>query len=82
MSSNTDLVGCHSCKGRKTLVGLGSIEMTCDTCKGIGWLEIPSKSAEDEFLLVGPNDMTLELKSSDYQLNKKKPGRPPKNKDA
>jgi len=48
--SESELVGCHVCKGRKVLLGLGSMEITCEKCKGIGWIEKFSEKDEDEFL--------------------------------
>lgn len=48
MSSGTELIGCPACKGKKTLVGLGSVPEQCRECKGIGWIERPVLSEEDK----------------------------------
>ncbi len=63
MSEQSELVGCDRCKGRKTLVGLGTMVETCSTCKGVGWVEKPSKKDEDEFLLKAYTKTELEEKA-------------------
>ena len=88
MSSNNDLVGCPACKGRKTVLGLGSFTKDCDTCKGIGWIEKPiSDLDEDEFLQSANTDfVTPEEFHQDVKINnpydlipvRKKPGPKPK----
>lgn len=55
MSSN-QIVGCPSCKGRKTFPGLGSIPQTCDVCSGVGWITKVTDEEEDE-LLNGTNNI-------------------------
>jgi hypothetical protein len=92
--SESTLVGCHICKGRKKLVGLGSFEIDCHECNGIGWLEIPSKSDEDKFLQEETNATTkiseigsetidlptiINSRNEDDVIEKKKAGRPKKN---
>lgn len=84
--NETELVGCHTCKGKKVLVGLGSFPMDCETCKGIGWIEKPTESAEDNFLAsakVGDKILLADLKEVHVvdeiitELSvKKKAGRP------
>lgn len=37
--SDSELVGCPTCKGKCQLMGLGSIKEDCFTCHGVGWVE-------------------------------------------
>ena len=80
MSSNNDLVGCPACKGRKTVLGLGSFTKDCDTCKGIGWIEKPVSDQDVDDFLIG-EDKNLDGSEKCFPLEvtiKKKPGRKPK----
>lgn len=76
--SDTELVGCPICKGRKTLVGLGHIPIDCHQCNGIGWIEKVCEKAENDFL-NGLKDID-NSNPEEFGLNvaKKKSGRPKK----
>jgi len=70
MSTNEDLMRCHRCNGRKTILGLGMIEKQCHECFGIGW--VAKNSVEIK------KAITNELPIPTNSVVKKKPGRKPK----
>ena len=33
------MIRCNACQGRKTIMGLGTLERDCTECNGTGWIE-------------------------------------------
>ena len=61
-------IHCSICRGRKKILGLGSMMKECPSCKGAGWIEIEVKTCCGE-----PIEETMDIPKV-----KKKPGRKPK----
>lgn len=87
-----ELKGCPCCKGRKKLIGLGSIEIDCGTCNGIGWvksnvsfdnppdIEVTKEELEELFPIDDKENKAI-IKEECKFPGKKKPGPKPKLKN-
>ena len=69
---------CKSCRGQKKVIGLGMMEKTCESCKGIGWIE-----AEVEPQLIPTIEPTsvanVEINTAELTIKpEKRRGRPAK----
>jgi hypothetical protein len=71
--SDSTLHKCPVCNGKKIIMGVGHMERKCDTCKGIGWIDVPKVLQE---IPQQKNYASKELEKVIAQ--KKKMGRPRK----
>lgn len=72
----SELIGCDCCKGRKNIVGLGSMSQQCPRCQGVGWIkkeEISSRIHQEDFAITldeEPEGIFEELLPIDHPENK------------
>lgn len=64
-------ITCTRCKGRKQLMGLGMMYVTCNICHGVGAIN----PLVDEAVIIGDKPVSLDT-LTDVAPLKKKRGRP------